>query len=254
MTPRRKDRGPTPRAGTEMSAQHQRIFTLYRLTIVGLGFGATIFSGYRIVHESLGWQWMALASLALLTGSCTIRIPGIRSKISVGETFIITNLLMFGPAAGCITGALDGLLGSRRCKKAANRGQCLMFNMAVMALSAFAGGEVFYALLGKPAVTGATLASMEEMLFPLGALALVYFMVNTGAVAAVLGLSSRQNIFQIWKQNFLWLAANYVTAAITAGLLALRARAVTPAMMATILAAVACSYFICANYDNTCKT
>lgn len=254
MRQQHTDTASTSKAGSDMNTRHHPLYSVYRFAIVALGLGAILFSGYRIFQQTMGLQWLVLASLALLTGSFTIRIPGINSKISVAETFIITNLLLFGPAIGCITAALDGLLGSLRCKTAARRRQCLLFNTAVMALSAFAGGEVFYAMIGRSQPYGTAMTAIDQMLLPLAALALVYYLVNTLAVAAMVGLDSRQNIYSIWRRNFLWLSANYVTAAVTAGLLVLNARSITPAVLVTVLAIIVSSYVICTNYTGRFAT
>jgi hypothetical protein len=205
-------------------------------------------AGYRVVLSSLGYQWLVLASLTILTGPLAVRIPGHRAKISVAETIIITNLLLFGPAIGCLTAGLDGLMGSLRCKSKSRRLEFMLFNVAVMGLSAYLAGEAFSALVAKTSLNGASGLAFENVLIPLGMLTLVYYLINTLTVAAVIGLDHRQNIYRIWKENFLWSAANYVTAAVTAGLLALITRSITPAVLATVLAILISSFFACRNY------
>jgi hypothetical protein len=73
---------------------------------------AVISAGTLVVADSLrqvflappAAEWAILAALTLLTGSFTVRIPPLPAKIiSVSETFVLTSVLLFGPAAGTVT-------------------------------------------------------------------------------------------------------------------------------------------------------
>lgn len=224
------------------------MYRYYLGLVILAGLATVAYCWIQSVHQDPGYGWIILASLTALTGSFTVKIPGAQSKISVAETFIITNLLMFGPAIGCLTAALDGLLGSLRCNTKSKRPQFALFNIAVMGLSAFAGGEVFTLVGGSPMVHEAHPAALEHIWAPLCCLVVAYYLVNTFAVAIIVGLERRRSIFQVWVKNYLWLAANYLTAGTTAGLLALVVRGVTPAAIAVILSVLACSYFLCASH------
>ena len=46
----------------------------------------------------------------LVSGSATIKLPSLPATISVSETFVFTSVLLFGPAAGTMTVALDALV------------------------------------------------------------------------------------------------------------------------------------------------
>lgn len=233
---------------TSTEKSRHPLYRMFLCSVVLLGLGVYAFSLYRVFQNHLGYEWIILASLTLLTASFTLKIPGTISKISVAEIFIVINLLLFGPAVGCITAGLDGLLGSIRCKTRSRRLQFMLFNMAVMGLSAFGAGEAFTLVARRPLLFRAEGATLEEILVPLACLALVYYLINTLAVAAVIGLDSQQSIYQVWRKNFLWLSPNFAMAAITAGLLVLATPSITPAVVATILAILVSSYFTCRNY------
>jgi hypothetical protein len=224
------------------------MYRYYLCLVILAGLAATAYCGFQAFRQDLGYGWIILASLTALTGPFTIKIPGANSKISVAETFIITNLLLFGPAIGCITAGLDGLVGSLRCKTKSRRPQYALFNIAVMALSAFISGETYALFGGKPMVHLGRLLSLDHVWVPLGCLVLVYYLINTAAVAVIIGLERRQNIVRVWHKNFLWLGANYLTAGTTAGLLSLVVREVTPATIAVILTMLASSYMFCSSH------
>jgi len=61
--------------------------------MTALGIGTIAFSLYSVLSKAHGYQWLYLASLTVLTGAFTVKIPGIDSKISIAGTFIFTNLI-----------------------------------------------------------------------------------------------------------------------------------------------------------------
>ena len=52
-------------------------------------------------------QWLILAVLTVVSGSAPIRLYSIPVALSVSETFVFTSAILFGPAAGTLTVALD---------------------------------------------------------------------------------------------------------------------------------------------------
>jgi len=188
-------------------------------SVVPLGLAVFLYSLYSVWQHKLGYEWIILASLTLLTSSFTLKIPGTISKVSVAEILIVTNLLLFA-----------------------------LFNMAILGLSAFGAGEIFRFASGRPFLYRAQGATLGEILVPLAFLGFVYYLINTVGVAAVIGLERRQRIYQVWRENFLWLSTNYAMAAITGGFLVLATPSITPAVVATVLAILMSSYFACKNY------
>ena len=57
-------------------------------------------------------SWWALAALTILTGSFTVKIPGLVARLSVSEPFVFAATLWFGPSVGAVTVALDALIMS----------------------------------------------------------------------------------------------------------------------------------------------
>ena len=65
---------------------------------------------YSLYAEPISWNWFVLALLTLLTGSATVKLPSVPATISISETFVFTSALLYGPAAGTLTVALDALV------------------------------------------------------------------------------------------------------------------------------------------------
>ena len=72
--------------------------------------GTLAHSLYSLYSQPIGWNWFVLAGLTLLTGSATVKLPSVPATISISETFVFTSALLYGPAAGTLTVALDALV------------------------------------------------------------------------------------------------------------------------------------------------
>src|SRR5688572_24807487 len=104
--------------------------------------GAIAIAGFTVIGYSVDAlrstpvtsQWFVLAALTLLSGSITIKLPGIDASISVSETFVFTSVLLFGTAAGTIIVTLDGLIISLWLWKKGIGFHKLLFNMTAPAL------------------------------------------------------------------------------------------------------------------------
>jgi len=216
-------------------------FYLYSIEVLGLAvFGYSII---RVMGGDAGYQWLIPAVLTVLTGAFTVNIPGVNSKISVADTFVFTNMMLFGPAAGTITAALDGFMASVRFKSSSRRMRATPFNMAAMALSAFVAGQVFFVLLERDPLFRGPAVGLREIFFPMVALALVYYLCNSGTVAVIAALDFRKNIYRFWRENFLFTSLTYFTGASVASLIAINFSSITPAMLVIIIPILLVTYF-----------
>src|SRR5215204_2128270 len=82
----------------------------YLLGVSAVGLTIAISSLIELFLQRVDVQWLILAALTLLTGTFTVRIPGVKARLSVSDTFVFTSVLLFGPAAGTITALLDALI------------------------------------------------------------------------------------------------------------------------------------------------
>ena len=103
-----------------------------------------------------------------------------------------------------------------------------------MALSAFLGGQAFSLLYGRVSPHVGPLPKLSQLFPPLIILATVYYLVNTGCVAAIVALEANKNVYETWRDRFRWIAINYYTAALISGLLAFDRSSITPTVLACI--------------------
>jgi putative nucleotidyltransferase with HDIG domain len=222
--------------------RHPAYLTYFR-SLVALGFATTCISAFRIWMDPADLQWLVLAGLTLVTGRFTLKIARVDSWISVAETFIFTNLILFGTPAGCLTAALDGFVGSLRATPVSRRIEYGLFNMSAMALSAYVAGETFFKLLGHGPLYENPGISPQSILIPAIAMALVHYLCNSLSVAIIVSLESREGIFRIWRENYLWMSISYLTCASVAALVGLNASSITPSALAIMVPILVITYF-----------
>ncbi len=180
-----------------------------------------------------------------------LRLPGVKAKLSISDAIICTNIVLFGPSVGVITAALDALFGSLRCKTASRRMEFMLFNISCMGLSAAAGAEAFFRIVGRRLEYPHTIGSGGVFLLGLLALALAYYIANAFLVAAMVALDQAQNLFRVWSRSFLWAIVNYIAAAAVAGVIALTTGGITLVSMVAILAILAAVFLSAKSYANS---
>jgi len=115
----------------------------------------------------------------------------------------------------------------------------LAFNVAALAIAMWVAGSTFFAL-ARVEPLARTHAPIAPLVLPLFAMSVVFFAINSGLTAVVVGLDSRQSPIGIWRSNFGWLWVGYLGAASVAFclVLLLQQRSLTAAAMVLPLLAV----------------
>src|SRR6185295_7387822 len=123
----------------------------YLAAVIASGLSAVAVSLYASLLDPLPYQWYLLAALTLVSGSATVTLPTVGASISVSETFVFASVLLFGPAAGTITVALDGLVISFWMAKRRPEWYRALFNMAAPAVSIWVAAHLLFLIAGiKP--------------------------------------------------------------------------------------------------------
>lgn len=191
----------------------------YIAAVVVAGLFVVLESLYSISRSPVDPNWLVLAVLTLLSGSFTVRIPGLPAKLSVSETFVFAAVLLFGPPAATMIVVLDTLVISFWLSRGASTSWSrLTFNLAAAAVAIWVAGHVFYWATGI-APLSVSPRPIVRLLPWLLLLATVYFVLNSSLVAIVVGLQKHQSPLAVWRQSFLWLSLNYYSGASVAALL-----------------------------------
>ena len=126
----------------------------YLSVVIALGFlviGSSLHELFE--HPLQGYQWFLLAGLTLISGSATVKLPGVYASISISETFVFTSVLLYGPSAGTLIVALDGLVISFWIAKRHREYHRALFNMSAPAISLWCSAQLFFYLANvKPLV------------------------------------------------------------------------------------------------------
>ena len=118
----------------------------YIWVVICCGLTVVIHSVLTFWSSSVDLRWFVLAGLTLLSGSFTVRIPGVPARLSVSETFVFAGVLLFGPAAATVIVVLDSLVISLWLRGQTRRVAKVLFNMAAPALAIWLSGQLFFAL------------------------------------------------------------------------------------------------------------
>src|SRR5574338_14275 len=164
-----------------------RACRVYVAGVVAVGLVPLAIAAAAAVQQPIHPGWIILGVLSLLSVPLAIRIPSIEATISVSEGFIIAAGLLFGPAAGTLTAALDGLGVSLWNRHRSVRRT--LFNLAEPAISVTVAMWLFYAISGaSPLLYRAV--PFQPLIAPLVAMTVVYFVLNTALNALAVWLES----------------------------------------------------------------
>jgi diguanylate cyclase (GGDEF)-like protein/putative nucleotidyltransferase with HDIG domain len=194
---------------------------LYVAIVTGLGAATIIHSLFTLIQRPIGWNWLILAVLTLVSGSATIKLPSLPATISVSETFVFTSVLLFGSAAGTMTVVLDALIISLWAYQ--RRRQPLyksVFNVSALALTIWLASQLFFALADTdPLALREDTTELSTILGPLVIFTITYFALNSWIITVAISLERALPAITIWCNNFLWLSLNYFGGASVAALL-----------------------------------
>jgi diguanylate cyclase (GGDEF)-like protein/putative nucleotidyltransferase with HDIG domain len=185
-----------------------RLASAYIWCVIAVGFAVVGGSIYELTVDRIGNEWFILAALTLISGSATVRLPSSYASSSISETFVFTAVLLYGPAAGTVIVALDGLVGSFWLSKRNPEVHRALFNMSAPAVSAWCSASLFFAvakiapLIQEPSPASAILPAL--ILF-----ALTYFGLNSWLITFVIALEKNLDPIKVWKKSFAWLSLNY---------------------------------------------
>jgi putative nucleotidyltransferase with HDIG domain len=214
----------------------------FLVAVISSGAATLGVSAYQIFSHPLPHQWYLLAALTLISGSATVTLPTVGASISVSETFVFASVLLFGPSAGTITVALDGLVISLWMSKRRPEWYRALFNMAAPAASIWIASQLLFRVAHIQPLFGLQ-SSVNALVLPLLAFAALYFMLNSWLIVLAVALEKRLSAYELWRQNFLWLSLNYFCGASVALLLVVYTREVDLGFIAVIVPLLLVLYY-----------
>src|SRR5436309_6200725 len=165
----------------KMAMRMTPVGRVYLAAVISSGIAAIATSVFDAQHNPLPFQWYMLAALTFVSGSATVNLPTAGASISVSETFVFASVLLFGPSAGTITVALDGLVISFWMAKRRPEWYRALFNMAAPAASIWCASQLLFAV-GKVEPLIRQPAPVNNLILPLIVFALLYFGLNSSLI------------------------------------------------------------------------
>ncbi len=224
-------------------AETERISRLARAyfgIVIFAGMGTALLAGVDVYTSGERPDWLGLAALTLLTGSFTVKVPGLIARLSVSDAFVFASVLAYNPAVATVIVTVDSVVATFWMQREFRSVFRSTFNLATAALSIWIAAHVFYVLADT--VPGSPL-TLSELLVPLFVLAALYFLINSWLVAIALGFEKHTSPVQIWWENFPWLSLNYFGGVSVAALLFSQTRRIDLTTISLMLPILTITYF-----------
>jgi putative nucleotidyltransferase with HDIG domain len=225
-----------------VSAPHTRLIDIavkrierpFLPAIVAVGSLVILGSLWRLGSAPTDERWFVLVGLTVLSGSATLRLPGTPVSFSISDSFTMAAALLFGPAAGTVTVAIDSLVISMRLARRPIPARRVLFNGTAPALAMWVASHVFFLLAGAGPMAE-THVSVARLIGPVMVFAGLFFILNTGLIAVAIAFEQRVRALPIWREHFLGLWLTYFGGAAVAALLVVLVQERHPDMLALVL-------------------
>ncbi len=190
---------------------------LYVGAVLVAGAGVLVaFAPHRVATPGL---FIALLLCSSLASAFKVSLPLAKSGSTMSVSYAVdfASLLLLGPAETMIVASVSAWSQCTFRISTRNPAYRTLFSISCLVLTVKAAGEVYMVLGGVVGVHQVDLMSIPK---PLVGAATAYFVCNTTLIATAIGLSTRQSVFRVWNENFLWSAPSYFVGAGAAALAA----------------------------------
>ena len=192
---------------------------LFTATVSVTGTFALVYSLYRLRLEPVRLDWMlVLAFTMLLSWRAEVWIPGVRSKITLSDTFICIAILMLGPWAATVLASIDGLARSPRGGKT-NLASTAFINMSSMNLAVLSASLLAVRLFGPLDHLLYSEDQLDQLTLAIGVITLTNYLINSSIAAIAIALFNGQKIIKTWTENYLWASPAFFIGAVAAGVI-----------------------------------
>ena len=167
----------------------QSASTVFIAAVVVCGGGIVAYAVGDLATRPISYEWLMLLALTVASDLATLRIPGMPISFSISDIFSIASALVFGPAAGAVTAALDGLVLSARMATSQRSLHRVAFNASAPAIATWTAAQVFATLTGANYRIDGALTALW-LLTSLAAFGALAYGLNTGLVATAVAWSA----------------------------------------------------------------
>src|SRR5687768_7753533 len=170
---------------------------IYIATVVAIGILAVVHAVSSLIQSAFGPEWLVLAALTVVTGSFSIKIPAVNARLSASDAFVFSAILLFGDSAATVVVALETLILTSWQPGRSRSLPRAMFNVSAGAISVWIASRAFAAL--APGGIRLETTGLQELMIPVMALAITYFVVNSWLVAVALAFERKASAWRVWR-------------------------------------------------------
>ena len=192
--------------------------TGYMIAVILCGLACVAWAAAGAPLDRVDVRFLFLVCFTLGLGSrISVRIPKVKSHISVSDTFIFLTLLLYGGELAIILAAIEATISSWRfCSKRIT----VLFNSAAMAIATTAVYSILLIsglytedkLQGRP-------GNLQSFTIILSVIAMTQFGVNTVLATVYDSLKNSLPVLDTWKKKYIWTFITYFFGVLGAGLL-----------------------------------
>lgn len=201
-----------------MEARRQKHANLYLNSVSALGIPAFVFALYHFpLYTLLDYRFVIISVLTITVGSrINVSIPRVKSKVTITDTFIYLTLILFGGEAAIVLGTIEAFITSLRISK---NNRVRAFNASAIALS-FTGTVYLLHIIFGPvaALTGKEISG--KFILCISLMAFTQYILNSWMVAIGVAVRDGKNLWENWRDNFLYTSITYFAGVFAAAIIA----------------------------------
>jgi hypothetical protein len=182
---------------------------IYIALIAAVAIAALTVAAYQWKPENLG-RFFLFFSLAMVASAMKIRLPGLKTTISLNFVFILIGIALFSFGETVLIGLGGALVQSLWRPLQRPKPVQIFFNGACLTVCTAAA---FWASQSVPAALG---LKTPAVMMVLGAC--VYVVLNTGLVSLIISLAEGRSMKQVWPSCYEWTFPYFLVGAAVAGL------------------------------------
>jgi diguanylate cyclase (GGDEF)-like protein/PAS domain S-box-containing protein len=191
----------------------------YMVAVILVGTICVSWALSRVPLGSIDIRFLFLACFTLGLGSrISVRIPKLKSHISVSDTFIFLTLLLYGGELAVLLAAAEATVSSWRF---CNKKITVFFNSAALSIATTAVYlTLYFAGLDTPDVLHGRSGNIQNFIIALSVIAMVQFGVTTLLATTYESLKNSLPFWETWKKKYIWTFVTYFFGSVGAALLA----------------------------------
>ncbi len=204
------------------------------VSVVGIvGTLVIVHSLWQAGEALLNFHWLLLAALTVATSAAVLRLSSIPVSFSVAEVFTFTAVLLFGPALGTLTVAIDCTAISLRLAMRQLSWRRFVLSVTAPTLGMWIAAHALFAFVDVDKALKEPL-QFAELIVPLSVSAGLYYLLDTWMIAVAIALEERRRVWHVWREHFVQLWVSFLVGAYGAGLIVLGLGGLGPSFLAIV--------------------